>query len=499
MLKEKFPGALLALVVVAVLGVASLAYAQPGKGNLTVYIDVFENGNASVKIVVSPGDKGFVQLALPRFEKVYACGGSASEYRVVNSTSGAYFYFNSTIYFAEKGSSLALCYNFPYAVLMSGSRGWFMSPLLWSSEPEVVVYVKLPLVKRITYESPSSVGVSGNYRVYVLSPLVEQYIGNRVVVEYDLQSSTPVDTILYSSGGSTITVKFPVYYRSIALKVRDVAASAIAELSLIAGLRPSNVTFVFYLPERSMGGISALGFVMGEDVNAGGKGPVNLNLALIRYAPGYLETTVIHELVHVYLGAAGVEANDNTRWFHEGMAQYVSILVAKKLGVNISEYESELNESAASYYNYTGGKIGFIESWPSDAVKEGEAYLASYYVVHTLATKYGGENFVKRVFATLQGRHITTTREIVNVLSQAAGTNLAPLFREWGFRDVEDWTPSNAKTPPSNSTSTPSSSSTGNSRFLIAMIALLAVIFIVTYVVNAVVERELRIAEHAPV
>ena len=54
---------------------------------------------------------------------------------------------------------------------------------------KVSVYVSLPMAKKITYESPVSTSISGNYRVYTLSAGIPQDIGNRVTIEFDLEES----------------------------------------------------------------------------------------------------------------------------------------------------------------------------------------------------------------------------------------------------------------------------------------------------------------------
>jgi len=498
----KRPKPSLAILLAALITTLDVVLASPSASSsadsvsVLVRIDVGEAGNATVFIIFSgTGDAG-LWITLPKFEPVRVCEAKGS-YQLLNKSMNAYFYVNSTILFkaSEDGRfSLTLCYNFPYAVLMHEDRGWFMSPLLLTDpRAQLVVHVKIPFLKEVTLESPKSSGTLGGYRVYRLSEASRLLVEGRVVVEFTSEQKVPSSELQDWETG--IAVEYPKPYTGIAAKTLEVAKRSYIILRAMAGVSPPEVKFRFYLPEQSMGGIGALGFVRGEDVNVGGKGPVMLNLALIRYAPGYHETTVIHELVHVFLGAAGVIANENTRWFHEGMAQYLSIVVACKIGVNVSDYETELRNSSLIALQVASGRPGkLLEKWPSSKEDEGLAYLLSYYIVSNISSRYGGESFIVNLFSALRkSARIDSTRSIVAAISEAAGENLAPLFRYWGFQDVVDWTGPPAvrdgrKDPVE--TAPPGSADDG----LAAALTLLGLtIGLVVYLIDQRVRRELEV------
>ncbi|MEM4665741.1 MAG: hypothetical protein QW498_00355 [Thermofilum sp.] len=439
-MRKAISAALLAVILVSFSPVSSAA--QPvNLPSASAYIDVGENGNANVTLVFSGRGFSTFWITLPKFEKVRLCGLKGG-YALYNETSGAYFYYNTTVTLhpSDDGSyELRLCFSFPYAVLMQGDRAWFMSPLLTAhSSISIAVFVKLPLLKSVVRESPSSVNQTGDYRVYILSRTAQADLQGRVVVEYTMRSSVP--SAFISSMDGRVRVEYPQPYTSIANKTLEIATQAYSQLRDLTGIEVQRVDLRFYLPEQQMGGLGALGFVRGEDVNAGGRGPIMLNLALIRFAPGYHETTVVHEMIHVFLGAAGVEANANTRWFHEGVAQYVSLIVAERIGVNVSEYHRDLENGSRAVLNAYRGKLSFIEKWPSGSEEEAAAYLASYYIIANISSRYGQASYIARLFSALSSRGgAKTTREIVLAMSEAARTNLAPLFREWGFSNIEDW------------------------------------------------------------
>lgn len=435
--------ALVAILTVLLIFICSASVeASPSMfPSVSAYINVGENGNASVTLEFSGRGSSSFWITLPKFERVNLCGLKGS-YKLFNESSGAYFYYNTTItlYPSDDGSyELKLCFNFPYSVLMQDNRAWFMSPLLIGhSSVNITVFVSLPLLKKVLRETPSLASETGGYRVYILSRASQVDMQGRVVIEYIMEKSIP--SVFIESEDRRIRVEYPQPYTVFAKKTLEVALQAFNQLQSLTGLEVQKVDFRFYLPEQRMGGLGALGFVRGEDVNVGGKGPIMLNLALTRFAPGYHETTIIHEMVHVFLGAVGVEANANTRWFHEGLAQYLSLLIAERIGVNVTDYALNLENGSRTIVSAYRGKISFVEKWPSGSEEEPAAYLASYYIVANISSMYGQAGYITKLFNTLKKKGgVKTTQEIVLAMSEAAGANLAPLFREWGFSNLSDW------------------------------------------------------------
>ncbi len=486
--------AFLALTII----LSAVLASSPARGQSNVqvkaFINVEESGNATVTLVFKSQGEASFSFTLPKFEKYTVCN-SYGNFQVKDLPSYAYFYYNSTIVLAPgaNGTSiLYICYAFPYASLLSGNQGWFMSPMLVSSPPvQIEVYVRIPNVEAIMLESPRAFGLDRNgYRVYLLTPGERQLIPGRVVIEY--RTSKEVQAVNFTKIQlAKFTVESPVYYRSLSERILDIAAKAYERLQAISGVSMDYIHFKLYLPMERLGGISTLGYVMGEDINAGGRGPIMLNLALLRYAPGYLETTIIHEMVHSFLGGAGVEANDQTRWFHEGLAQYVSIVVAREMGINVSEYAGELHNASVALYKYVSGNFSFIQSWPSDPNLTSDAYLASFYIINNISSAFGGEEFIRSLFAATRsyGR-VRTTNDIVTVVSMAAGRNLAPLFRAWGFTGVRDW---HGQADPS--TTPPRGSVQRQTNFSVVVFFVGILIALVTYVLNNRVQRELEVAK----
>ncbi|QOJ78477.1 hypothetical protein IG193_06905 [Infirmifilum lucidum] len=483
------------LALIIVLGTVLASSRARGQSNVQVkaFINVEESGNATVTLVFKSQGEASLSFTLPKFEKYTVCN-SYGNFQVKDLPSYAYFYYNSTIVLtpgANGTSMLYICYNFPYASLLSGNQGWFMSPMLVSSPPvQVEVYVRIPNVEVITLEFPRVLSLDrSGYRVYLLTPGERQLIPGRVVIEY--KTTKQVQTVNFTKIRlAKFTIESPIYYRSLSERILEIAARAYERLQAISGVSMDHVHFKLYLPMERLGGISALGFVMGEDINAGGRGPIMLNLALIRYAPGYLETTVIHEMIHSFLGRAGVEANDQTRWFHEGLAQYISILVAQEIGINVSDYAGELYNASTALYKYVSGNFSFIQSWPSDPNLISSAYLASFYIVNNISSTFDGEEFIRSLFNAIKSYgKVRTSDDIVNVVNMAAGRNLAPLFRAWGFTGVRDWH-GQADSP----TTPPGNSAQRQAKFSVVVLFIGILIALITYTLNNRVQRELEVA-----
>jgi hypothetical protein len=408
--------------------------------SLTYYINVAASGNATVVMVFASNGSGAFYTYVPRFEpwSVTVWRGAIAGKRVENSS--AYFYYNATFEYLvdETGAfGMNISFRFPFASLYAGERGWFMTPLLGAPPGTTVTVV-------VTIEGLGSVldvSLDNAMVRYSLdgNTLKVQRIslrpgGSRVTVDYRLARPVEETTMELDANVTLVRVRAAPYYKGLARAVAGVVGKAVPYLRDIFGYSPSSVDFELFLPTRM--DLSALGYVMGEDINAGGEGPIHLNLALLRFKEGYLETTVVHELVHKALGALGVPANRELRWFHEGVAQYVSVKICEKIGIDVSDAEASL-ESAARVFGSGLAKPGFVQRWTPSG-DEGSYYAASYYVVATLAEERGGLSYIKRVASEIRRRGgVSNNQDLVEALSAAAGEDLAPRFRDWGFEVSE--------------------------------------------------------------
>ncbi len=408
-------------------------YASP---TVTYLIHVYDYGNSSVSILISDTESGNVFTFTPKFEN-YTVEAVSGTFQVINQTAVTYFYDNYTISYQPGGDGvfrLNISFMFPYASLSTGSRAWFMTPLLGAPrKARVFVNVTLDNFGKLLSSDPQPIDQQGNKLSFMV---LDAYIGSRVAIEYQLAQPLEERNFTFNVEGTEVTIKAPTIYTGLAKKIANIYGKTKSLLDYVFVESFDKLEFQLFLPR--LRDVSTLGYVRGEEINVGGSGPIWINIALLRYVPGYFETTVVHEYVHKALARAGVEANSQLRWFHEGTAQYVALEICKQAGINVSFLEKE-RDSAFKYVEENIEDFGFLQNW-NTILDQGLAYAASEYLVTELAERYGGLSFIRRVVqeATKVGP-IKTNSKLVQILSYAAGENLAPQFRDWGFAiELED-------------------------------------------------------------
>lgn len=430
--------ALAVLTAIAAVALAACtSFAAPRA--TAVYIDVSESGNATVKIVYQDSASGNFSTYLPRFERWSHSVRSGGVVAIAVTNSSAYFYDIVTFTYTPgpgEGFAIAINYSFPFAALYAGNRGWFMSPLIGVSPPSSITVVitieNLGTVLSVTLNGAmTSYALEGRtLRVPVADARSAALGGLRVTVDFRPEGRIEETRMVEDAGGVRVSLEAAPFYRGLARRIAGVVAKSLPELREVFGFRPAEVGFKVFLP--SMMDLSALGYVVGEDINAGGEGFVHLNLALVRFKEGFMEITIVHELVHKALGALGVPASQELRWFHEGVAQYASIKICEKLGIDVSDALSNL-EQAVAIFRSGVARPSFVSPW-NPAGNEAQYYAASYYIISELAQERGGLQYLQRVANEIRRRGgVKTNRELIEALSAAAGEDLAPLFSEWGF------------------------------------------------------------------
>jgi len=404
-------------------------YADNASRELSYIIKVDKVGNATVNIVFTSTGSGNFSIYLPKYEHIIMSVYNG-EIEWLQNKSVGYWYFLATIRYYSFSDEITVVfkYNFSWASLMVDDRGWFMTPLIGTdNDIEVTVNVSFPNYRKHTYYCPSPIWESdGNFEFKIKNTLN----GTRVIILYYLKEKIPEVVTTQEIKDMKVKVRTPPFYKSFAEKIISILKKSVPYLDYVFCGLPNNVEFRLFLPKDFP---TTLGYVMGEDINVGGKGPVNINLALIRFMEGYLETTIIHEYTHLALGMIGVEANNELRWFHEGVAQYLSLIICEKAGVNVTDIKMSLDQGAMSL----SPPFGYLQHW-STGPKQGLYYLASYKIVRDLAIRYGGMEFFRK-FAIEAKKYgeIDTNEKLVKVLSKAAGKDLTPYFKNLGFQLIE--------------------------------------------------------------
>ncbi len=193
------------------------------------------------------------------------------------------------------------------------------------------------------------------------------------------------------------------------------------------------VSVEFFIPDfeylMSIGGYIPF---TGEEL-----GNIHVNIFFSRYVTGYTETIALHELIHHFLWRLGISPQ-NLLWFHEGMAQYMSIETTTGIGYEgASMMRQELENGVSQLGDMRN--LGFLLSWtPSHQPADwGALYAGAYAVVSRLAQPYGGLEYYARFSRLANGRHLEDNNELAYCLSLAANTTVVPALGGWGL-DVAD-------------------------------------------------------------
>lgn len=429
-------GLRLGFILAAIL-LACTIFTVSGTPDLGYFIEVQRNGNASVTLVVTDSGGSHFYTYLPRFEEWNYIVWSGQLLNITEKETQYYFYKNVSFSYITNGSGsfgMNVSFTFPFASLCIGDRGWFMSPLLGAPpEAYVKIQIKISGLAKILDVSLNDALVrhrSSGESIWIDASSRSLAAGGRVVINYRLSEPLVDEVFEFNFDRVTVKVRSPPFYKGFAGTIFNVTSLALPKLNQYLGYAVNAVEFEFFLPAQL--GLSALGYVIGEDINVGGEGAIHLNLALLRFKEGYLEATVVHELVHKALGAAGIPANQELRWFHEGVAQYVSLRVCEELGLDVSDEESSL-ENAIWMFKQGLVKPGFVQRWTPSG-DEASYYTASYYIVSELARSRREMNFIEAVVREIKKRGgVKNNQDLIDAISSAAGEDLYPLFAEWGF------------------------------------------------------------------
>jgi hypothetical protein len=162
------------------------------------------------------------------------------------------------------------------------------------------------------------------------------------------------------------------------------------------------------------------------------QGEVNLNMMLARMPEYELPLTLIHELLHQYMQAAGLGVE--LRWFHEGLAQYLSFLIVREMGMNPPEEPD--NDTVRQIMAYTGGDFSFLLDWRGGGLPGDPSlyYSASLIIAKDLAKRYG-DDIYKKLFSEMRKDKATVNspEDLLKYLNKATGENVSDFFRSYGI------------------------------------------------------------------
>jgi hypothetical protein len=363
-----------------------------------------------------------------------------------------YFYQAFRFHYVSDGIfNMTLKFDFDNGALIMEPRGVFYSPQIGFQDSSIATaVVNFDPHFQINQDLAIVVGSATNYAVqtveqnqaYFTIPRQENVV--RLQVEFSINAVLEETTL--NSSDNVFTFKTPSRYENYSRSVLRFYDQIYNQTVRLFNVTLDNVDVQWFLPDfNSL--LSVGGYV---PVFTGGLGEININIVFIRAVNGTIETIAAHELVHRFLGKAGIGPNDFL-WFHEGMAQYISVNIVSNLGYEEAKTEIDnLENSASNLIQGLGGEnfalIG-LQSWsptyqPPRPADVNSLYVASYYVASRLpqVVERDGFEYYQRFFeligqlpADFNGVKIENISELALYLSQAANASVALTLRRWGF------------------------------------------------------------------
>ena len=343
---------------------------------------------------------------------------------------GAEHYFYKAFRFSfesDESFRMSIQFNMTAGALIIEPRGIFFSPQIgFQEDNRGRAEVFLPKDSMVVEANYPPTNETANYVVF---DLYENLI--RLQIEFKTSIATPELSTLKQGIFTFQTVKRYESYASDILGLFNAVYDGLVDLFDVTLER---VDIRFVIPEfyilLSLGGYVPF---------TGGKvGDIHINVFFVRFVRGILEVVALHELVHHFLFKAGLSPSD-LLWFHEGMAQYISIEVADELGYEGASTERDKLRVGALQLARYGEDYSFLQEWKPETqpVDVTACYVASYFIVSKLAKKYGGLDYYERFFKLIKGKEVEDNSVLAYYLSLAADTSVALDLRKWGF-DIVD-------------------------------------------------------------
>jgi hypothetical protein len=364
-------------------------------------------------------------------------GESQYFYQAYKFTYQSNGFFNMTIEFSTNTGALII-----------DDRGIFFSPLIGFDYPSSSGTAKVDFDSslKVNFNHVIAIGNSEHKPTQVSAHLAVFNLSEKLLrLQIELTTNLPTEYINLQSANKIFNfsaVKRYVTYASSVLNLYDRIYSNYSRLFNVTLTPPVEVQF--FLPEfdefLSIGGFTPFTQV--------GAGTININIFFIRAINGTIEVIAAHELVHHFLIKAGLSPN-NFLWFHEGMAQYVSVAFVEKLGYEgATEEKNNLEQGSSQLIQNLGEQnLGFVQNWsPSDSPSNVENYyLASYYVVSRLAQDYDGLTYYRCFFELMHGVNVDNIDVLTLYLSKAANASVALTLQDWGFSITDLYTSSDIR------------------------------------------------------
>lgn len=451
-----FP-ALFLLILTLCLNLLSTASNQVVRGNFDYQFIVDEDGFTKVRITyISDVESGFSWVFVPKSSRWvnYTVNGEVYGWSLEDPEKyvGQQYYFYEVLSFAftsrESQFKMIIEFNFSTAAIIIEPDGVFYSPQIgFAKGSDFRASVIFPSSFKINSAEALAIGTNSYSPKYLNSnfvefeglPITENLL--RIQIGFRIPGKN-ADIIHINSGVFKFETvrRYEMHARKI-LELYNATYEILVDIFNItfeSEEANEKLTIKFFIPDfsslTSIGGyVPFLGQKMGD---------IYINFMFTRYIEGYLEVVALHELIHHFLWRAGFSPQ-KLLWFHEGIAQYISIEIARRLNYTGAEIiRNDLENKIQDLEKVFNGDFGFLAYWSPNIRPQSIdiLYAAAYYIVSRLASSYGGINYYARVFKLTKGREVESNIMLCYYLSMAAGESLAVKFRQWGFNVLDLYT-----------------------------------------------------------
>lgn len=429
------------MVFLVVMLSPSIAHAE--KSFKYVFV-VDDEGGTNVTVFFYDCEDGTSWLLIPKDQKELV-GVAVYEGELLNMTYSSLivggkedpFYVIMEFSYKALGiTNLSIRYSMRYGALIIEPSAIFISPRITHEEAQTVVVAHLP---SFVETSESRVSALSGYIKNVSVARSDEYLtisaaigsDDRLVVEYTVPRKSELSSVTLGS----LIFKVHPRYLDFAHEILDALNKAYKIYKEVFRNEPSNIYVEFFVPSTNDILLGLMGYVplVGREL-----GPIHLNILYIRGVRGFMGVVAIHELAHHFLWSINVPPSK--LWIHEGIAQYMSLTIGSNLGYHeaVEIYRDILEKGLRRLDN----DLGFVQRWtPYSAVSPQELaryYAASYYIIETLCNKYGGLDFLRKLFDAFKQLGPIDwydDAKVIEAFGKATGDvdRVIELFREWKF------------------------------------------------------------------
>ena len=446
----------LCLISVIVLSTMSSVLILNGKTQATssFYYKFTVDGDGFTNVEIgfsSTSQTGSSWVFVPKFQNWTRTlsSGTITQSQIVSTdqvpgfSENLYFYqgFIFSYQSAQGLFNMTIRFDFNNGALIIEPRGVFYSPYIGfqpNSDGQAEIF--FPSNFNVDPSLAMVIGATRSYSVtsaqsnHVLTNLPENVV--RVQIEFNTQLTAPDITSLKNADNHTFTFDSVTRYNDYAKTLLTFFDRIYTNFTSLFNVTLDNVVLQWFLPDfQSL--LAVGGFV---PVVAGERlGEININVVFIRAVNGTSEVIAAHELVHRFLGKAGISPN-NFLWFHEGMAQYESLRITTAMGYpGATQEKDNLEQGSTALIGFLGGQdFGFLQTWtPSQTPSDiGNYYIAAYYAVSRLEQKFGSDLY-KNFFKVINGATVDNLDILALHMSEAANASVAITLQKWGFNVVD--------------------------------------------------------------